>query len=67
MVQIATSCHVLKLRYWRGCKARVGSSSQLIPVALGAPSIGSTKIFDETVTLTECKLQKSPSRNVNGM
>ena len=51
MVQTATSCQM-----W-----------MLIPANSRGPSIVSTKIFDKTATLTQCKLQKQPSRNANGM
>ena len=39
---------------------------ELIPVNSVGQSIGSTKIFDQTENLIECKLQKQPSRNANG-
>ena len=40
---------------------------ELIQANLRGPSIISTKNFDKTTTLTECQLQKQPSRIVNGM
>ena len=42
-------------------------NQELIPANSRGPSIVSKKIFDKTATLTECKLQKQPSRNANGM
>ena len=40
---------------------------ELISANSRDPSIVSTKIFDKPATLIECKLQKQPSRNANGM